>query len=108
MIFRRCTTPPCQSLAALVKGWPTVQKTNGITAEPSRIDGRKARWPNRERAGNTMAKTVNSASNPPMQAGTQCVRVELTWLDILAQWHSVALGPRRALAYSRIHNGRVA
>ena len=30
-----------------------------------------------------MAKAVNSASNPPMQARTQCIRVECTWLDSL-------------------------
>jgi len=51
---------------------------NGITADAITIDARNARWPNRDRAGNTMAKTVNSASTPPIAARIQCIRVEFT------------------------------
>ena len=40
-------------------------RMNGINAEAIGIDARKAVCPNRKSTGKTMAKTSNSARNPP-------------------------------------------
>src|SRR5215472_139053 len=72
------TSAPCKTKRDSTRLQTHTAKTNGITADAIRMDARKARCPNRERAGNTMAKTVNSASKPPMQARTQCMCAEFT------------------------------
>src|SRR6516164_2218313 len=85
------TSAPCKTKPESTRLQTHTAKINGITAEATRIDVRKARWPKRERVGKTMAKTVNSAKNPPIQALTQCICLEFTMGRILAQCRSVAL-----------------